>query len=69
MDAKEEVFDFESGEYSGVAWMIGDFYMNSEDRLENRVTHICTDKFNFIRASIDDIQNLRDQGYRVNLNN
>lgn len=69
MEAKEEVFDFESGEYSGLAWMIGEFYMNLEDRLNNRITHICTQKFNFVRASQADIESLREQGYGVKVNN
>lgn len=69
MEVFEEVLDFERGEYSGVAWMIGEFYMNLEDRINDRVTHVCTEKFNFVRASVEDVQQLRDRGYGVNVNN
>lgn len=69
MEAVEEVFDFECGEYSGVAWMVSQFYMNLDDRINDKVTHVCTEKFQFVRASVDDIQKLRDRGYGVNVNN
>lgn len=67
MEGKEEVRDFEEGQYSGVAWMVSEFYMNTEDRINDKVTHVCTEKFNFVRASMGDIQQLADQGYGVNV--
>lgn len=69
MEVSEEVLDFERGEYSGVAWMIGEFYTNFQARLDENPSHICTEKFNFKRASIEDIQHLRDGGYGVRVNN
>ena len=69
MGSGEQVFDFERGEYSGVAWMVNEFYMNLGDRINDKVTHVCTEKFKFVRASVDDIQRLRDRGYGVNVNN
>lgn len=69
MEVSEEVLDFERGECSGVAWMVGEFYMNLEDRINDRATHVCTEKFKFIRATVADMQQLRDLGYGVKVNN
>lgn len=51
--------------YSGVAWKVDEFYKDSWDAMEGKISHICTDKFEFSGKSNVYLDGLRRDGYSV----
>lgn len=51
--------------YSGIAWKISEFYMTERDAIDGKMSHVCTDKFEFSEKNDGELEQLRRDGYSV----
>lgn len=51
--------------YSGLAWKVSEIYLTERDAIDGKISHVCTDKFEFNGKTDGELEQLRRHGYSV----